>query len=207
MRNLIAGAKYLETIGDLVVHNETTSEKAVLNFEAAGWSGKRNQVAGLVYAANGSKAAWIDGVWDGQLKVRYGSSHDPSHLLWAVNPWPAHVEKSYGFTYWAMSLNQLLPGMQDEIAPSDSRLRPDQRAYEEGRLDEADRLKNELEEAQRHRKQVDGDYIKPRWFRPANGGGSAAAHGEDEWEYAGGYFESLAEGKLKQDALNGLFEH
>jgi hypothetical protein len=87
MRNLVAGAKYLETIGDLTVRNETTGEKAVITFEAGGWAGKRNQVAGICYAANGSKSAWIEGVWDSKLSVRYGSSHDPSHPLWLATPW------------------------------------------------------------------------------------------------------------------------
>jgi hypothetical protein len=87
MRNLVAGTKYLETTGDLIVHNESTSEKAIITFEAAGWSGKRNLVTGVCYNAGGTKVAWIDGVWDSKLNVRYGSSHDPSHPLWIVNPW------------------------------------------------------------------------------------------------------------------------
>jgi len=79
-------------------------------------------------------------------------------------------------------------------------LRPDQRAYEEGRITEADHLKTALEEAQRQRKQTTGDYIKPRWFEPM---GTA---GEDEWTYVGGYFESRSSGKLAETAVNGLFD-
>lgn len=114
---------------------------------------------------------------------------------------PANTDKNYGFTEWAIQLNELTPDLVGVVPPSDSRLRPDQRAYEEGRIDEADHLKTALEEAQRQRKQADGDYIKPRWFKPLPHGS-----GEDEWEYAGGYFESRADGSLPTKAVGGLFE-
>ena len=38
----------------------------------------------------------------------------------------------YNFTNFAMSLNELEPGMQDRLAPTDCRLRPDIRAMENG---------------------------------------------------------------------------
>lgn len=113
---------------------------------------------------------------------------------------PSNTEKNYGFTNWAIQLNELTSDLVGVIAPSDSRLRPDQRAYEEGRITEADHLKAALEEAQRQRKQATGDYVKPRWFEPVG------AAGEDEWTYAGGYFESRTSGKLAQTAVDGLFD-
>ena len=114
---------------------------------------------------------------------------------------PTNADKNYGFTEWAIQLNELTPDLAGVVAPSDSRLRPDQRAYEEGRITEADHLKTALEEAQRQKKQIDGDYIKPRWFKPI-----AHGSGEDEWEYAGGYFESRADGTLSTKAIGNLFE-
>ena len=47
-----------------------------------------------------------------------------------------------------MQLNELEEGM----APTDSRLRPDQRLMEEGRWDEANDLKLKLEEKQRYKR-------------------------------------------------------
>lgn len=38
----------------------------------------------------------------------------------------------YNFTNFAMSLNELEPGMQATLAPTDCRLRPDIRAMENG---------------------------------------------------------------------------
>lgn len=51
----------------------------------------------------------------------------------------------YHFTKLAIELNELEAG----IAPTDSRLRPDQRLMEEGKWDEANQVKVEIEEKQR----------------------------------------------------------
>jgi oxysterol-binding protein 1 len=51
----------------------------------------------------------------------------------------------YNFTKLAMEMNE----MDDQVAPTDSRRRPDQRLMEDGRWDEANKLKNQLEDKQR----------------------------------------------------------
>lgn len=51
----------------------------------------------------------------------------------------------YYFTKLAVELNESEPN----VAPTDSRLRDDQRLMELGKWDEANRRKNELEEKQR----------------------------------------------------------
>ena len=51
----------------------------------------------------------------------------------------------YFFGGLAVEMNE----MEEGIAPTDSRLRPDQRAMEETRYDDANRLKVKLEEKQR----------------------------------------------------------
>jgi hypothetical protein len=62
-----------------------------------------------------------------------------------VQSFRPELEKCYYFTQLAVELNEFEPG----TAPTDSRLRPDQRLLEEGRYDEADRVKIELEQKQR----------------------------------------------------------
>lgn len=56
-----------------------------------------------------------------------------------------HSEKKYFFTKLAIELNE----PDESVAPTDSRRRPDQRLMEEGKWDEANKLKNEIEEKQR----------------------------------------------------------
>ncbi|KAJ9124260.1 hypothetical protein QFC22_001059 [Naganishia vaughanmartiniae] len=200
MRNLIAGTKYLETIGEMVMTNETNGEKCVVTFKEGGWSGAtRNHVAGICYKSDGkTKAAWIDGIWDSHLEIRYGGPKDPAHPLWIVHPWPTKPELNYGFTKWAIGLNELTPDLVGVIAPSDSRLRPDQRLLEEGRFTEADQLKLKLEETQRKRK-AEGHEVQPRWFKASNAT-------QDEWTYNGGYWEAREEGTLNTKAVDFLFD-
>jgi len=55
---------------------------------------------------------------------------------------------------------------------------------EEGRVDEADQLKIQVEEGQRVRKrkrEVDGESWTPQWFEQDS---------EGEWRYKGGYWEA-----------------
>lgn len=51
----------------------------------------------------------------------------------------------YNFTVLACQLNE----PEEAVAPTDSRLRPDQRMMEEGAWDEANQVKVQLEEKQR----------------------------------------------------------
>lgn len=188
MRNLVAGTKYLETIGDMHIKS-STGERCTLTFHAAGWTGKGNQVTGVCFGRDGSKQAWIDGSWDAGLTIRYGGPKDPPHPLWLVNPWPQHTSQYYGMTAFGMQLNQR-PEDVEAIAPSDSRLRPDQRLLEEGELVEADRIKKMLEEEQRQRK-AEGKPAGPRWFR---------ALSPHDWQYEGTYWDVKGRGQMKEAA-------
>lgn len=86
-------------------------------------------------------------------------------------------EKMYNMTQLAVQLNE----PEEGVSPTDSRRRPDQREMELGRWDEANRLKNILEENQRARRRKReaeaeaaaaagrsfGPY-EPVWFRREN---------------------------------------
>lgn len=63
-------------------------------------------------------------------------------MLLGVRP---ELEKCYHFTQLAVELNELESG----VAPTDSRLRPDQRLLEQGKTAESDRVKVLLEQKQR----------------------------------------------------------
>lgn len=65
-----------------------------------------------------------------------------------------------------MSLNELEPGMDQFLCPTDSRLRPDIRKLEQGDIDGAAIEKTRLEEKQRdankHRKKEKNNEYTPR---------------------------------------------
>ena len=66
--------------------------------------------------------------------------------------------RMFGFTSLALQLNE----MEDNIAATDSRLRPDIQLMENGRVDDAGKEKHRLEEKQRAAKRL-RDSEKKLW--------------------------------------------
>lgn len=59
---------------------------------------------------------------------------------------PPNFESMYYFTFFTLQLNHLPAGLKEKLPPSDTRLRPDQRALEEGDLVKAANEKARLED-------------------------------------------------------------
>uniref|UniRef100_A0A8C8JD18 Oxysterol-binding protein n=1 Tax=Oncorhynchus tshawytscha TaxID=74940 RepID=A0A8C8JD18_ONCTS len=111
-----------------------------------------------------------------------------STLLWRISSRPQHSAQMYNFTNFAMSLNELEPGMQATLAPTDCRLRPDIRAMENGDMDQASREKARLEEKQRSAQKdrsKDEEEWSTRWFQS----GTNPYTSSQDWLYKGGYFD------------------
>ncbi|XP_077583515.1 oxysterol-binding protein-related protein 2-like [Stigmatopora nigra] len=111
-----------------------------------------------------------------------------SALLWRISPRPAHSAKMYNFSSFAVTLNELEPGMERLVAPTDCRHRPDIRAMESGDLDTASVEKERLEEKQRaarKERSKEEEEWSTRWFRL----GTNPHTGAEEWLYTGGYFD------------------
>ena len=73
----------------------------------------------------------------------------------------------YHLTHFALNLNYLPDTLLPYLPPTDSRLRPDQRALENGELELATKEKQRLEEKQRHARrlrQERGEQYKARYF-------------------------------------------
>ncbi|KAF1390129.1 hypothetical protein PFLUV_G00054900 [Perca fluviatilis] len=111
-----------------------------------------------------------------------------SALLWRITPRPAHSAQMYNFTSFAMTLNELEPGMERLLAPTDCRLRPDIRAMEIGDMDLSSTEKERLEEKQRascRERSVQEEEWSTRWFQL----GTNPHTGAEDWLYTGGYFD------------------
>uniref|UniRef100_A0AAQ5Y768 Oxysterol-binding protein n=1 Tax=Amphiprion ocellaris TaxID=80972 RepID=A0AAQ5Y768_AMPOC len=111
-----------------------------------------------------------------------------SALLWRITPRPPHSAQMYNFTSFAMTLNELEPGMERLLAPTDCRLRPDIRAMENGDIDSASTEKERLEEKQRaarRERSKDEEEWSTRWFHL----GTNPHTGAEDWLYTGGYFD------------------
>ncbi|CAG0898098.1 unnamed protein product [Cyprideis torosa] len=87
------------------------------------------------------------------------STDEHSKIIWREKPRPANSATYYDFSFFSMCLNQP-PSRPEGLCPTDSRLRPDIRAMENGDLALSQKFKLELEEKQRKRSTP----LKPRWF-------------------------------------------
>ncbi|XP_058499339.1 oxysterol-binding protein-related protein 2-like isoform X1 [Solea solea] len=110
-----------------------------------------------------------------------------STLLWRIDSRPAHSTMMYNFTNFAMSLNELEPGMKGTLPSTDCRFRPDIKAMENGKMDEASQEKERLEEKQRasrkERAKTQEEW-NTSWFQM----GTNVYTSCQEWIYTGGYF-------------------
>ena len=184
LRNIIAGEKYVEPVGDMTIVNEVTGEKAIVTFKTKGmFSGRSEDVTVQTYDSYGDvKSLGLVGKWTSSLTAtENGNSRANEPPIWSVAELIPDAAKRYGFTTFAASLNEITPIEKGKLPPTDSRLRPDQRAAEDGDFDEAEMLKGKLEEAQRKRRKIledEGSSWTPKWFEKVEGGDGS---GEEVW--------------------------
>uniref|UniRef100_A0A673J0L2 Oxysterol-binding protein n=1 Tax=Sinocyclocheilus rhinocerous TaxID=307959 RepID=A0A673J0L2_9TELE len=111
-----------------------------------------------------------------------------SQLLWRIAPRPVNSAQMYNFTTFAMQLDELDKEIEAVIPKTDSRLRPDIRAMENGDIDLASEEKKRLEEKQRaarkNRSKSDDEW-KTRWFHQ----GPNPHNGSQDWLFSNGYWD------------------
>ena len=125
---------------------------------------------------------WIESLTVTNLKTKEDT------LIWKSNPLPAESDSMYHFTNFTLQLNHLEASLCSYIPPTDSRLRPDQRALEEGDLRLAADEKIRLEDKQRKAKKLrdeNGILYKPKYFEEY----CDPVSGEVGYKYIGGYWE------------------
>jgi len=202
LRNIIAGEKYVEPVGTMTVVNETTGEKAVVTFKVKGmFSGRSEEVSVETYDSYGDQQSLgMSGKWTSSLTITENGQYRDTPI-WTAAELVPDASKCYGFTTFASSLNEITGLEKGKLPPTDSRLRPDQRAAEDGDFNTAETLKARLEEAQRKRRNVmeeEGSTWAPKWFEKIDG----ADGGEEVWVARGGK-ESYWE-ERKQSQWNGV---
>ncbi|XP_015787070.1 oxysterol-binding protein 2 [Tetranychus urticae] len=184
IHNIIVGKLWVDNHGDMVITNHTTGDRCILKFVPYSYFSRdvQRKVTGKIIDSKGETKWILQGIWDDHLEVarvmnKRRSSKGKSvyetsvfKKIWErVYPPPEH-EKMYNMTLLAVQLNE----PEDGVAPTDSRLRPDQRLMEDGKWDEANQIKGLLEEKQRkvRRKReeeaanLDADVAySPTWFK------------------------------------------
>ncbi|KIW11251.1 hypothetical protein PV08_10551 [Exophiala spinifera] len=168
LRNIIAGEKYVEPVGSMTIVNESSGHKAVVTFKAKGmFSGRSEDVEVHTFDGHGQDLAiGLTGTWTNELQLKEPGKVNRS-TIWSAGPLVDNAPKHYGMTLFAAQLNEITKLEQGKLPPTDSRLRPDQQALEQGDHNSAEDLKNRLEEAQRARRremESSGEHWEARWF-------------------------------------------
>lgn len=183
INNLFVGQKSVDHFGQLTLTNHTTGEKIIADFKKKGIFGSGSHVKGQVYDANGNVVYKIEGKWSDELHaIPVDDSKEPL-LIWKRIVDETVNEKEYNLPLFAKQLNELPPWLEGHLPRTDSRLRPDQKLLEEGKIDQAANEKFRLEEKQRAAKRArDEQSIEyhPRWFKLVD---KAWIFKGDYWEY------------------------
>lgn len=198
LRNVVMGEKYVEPVGTMYVNDDTSGAKAAIEFRSKGMFGGRGEDVQVdAVGSDGSSAGVsLTGTWTNSLKlVQKGSSSGDE--IWRVGKLVENAANTYGMTTFAVMLNEITELEKGKLPPTDTRLRPDQRFAEAGKLDDAEEWKKRLEEAQRQRRRVleeKGEEHRPRWFAKVG----TSPDGEEVWRLKGGkesYWEERARGQ------------
>ncbi|XP_071197672.1 oxysterol-binding protein-related protein 6-like isoform X2 [Salvelinus alpinus] len=167
VHNILSGRRWIEHYGEITIRNTKSSACICkLTFVKGNyWSSNVNEVQGFVMDQEGKVVRRLFGKWHEGL---YCGVPPSARCIWRPGSMPTDYELYYGFTRFAIELNELCPEMQDLLPPTDARFRPDQRHLEEGNVEMAASEKQRIEDMQRtRRKWQDENDIKhePRFFK------------------------------------------
>ena len=187
VHNIIVGKLWVDQSGDAEIVNHKTGDYCKHKYFAYSYFSRDTprKVSGIIMDKNDKPYYVVSGTWDSHMdcakieSVNNTNRSKPLYKtqrakrLWQKNALPIRAEKMYFFSSFALTLNDDEPG----IAPTDSRLRPDQKMMEKANWDRANELKLALEDAQRKRrrqreaeataKKAAGQAVepyKPLWF-------------------------------------------
>ncbi|XP_052464465.1 oxysterol-binding protein 2 [Carassius gibelio] len=214
VHNIIVGKLWIDQSGDIIIMNHRNKDKCHLKFSPYSYFSRDvpRKVTGVVMDAEACTHYILSGTWDDKMESAkiIESSHGsggsegkqktvyqtlPPKLMWKKYPLPENAENMHYFSSLALTLNE----PEDGVAPTDSRLRPDQRLMEAGLWDEANTEKQRLEERQRleRRKREaqanlaleegkEAESYQPLWFEKR----TDTETGESSYVYKGGYWEA-----------------
>ncbi|MCJ1479107.1 hypothetical protein MMC13_007791 [Lambiella insularis] len=206
---IIAGSPTVDLYGTMEIKNWKTGETCILEFKPRGWTASSAyQVNGKVIGSDGKTRWSIGGRWNDKIYARLtpgfeasmesssgkSKSQEPgssqAFLVWEAHKRPTGIP--FNLTPFVLTLNALPEKLKPLLPPTDTRLRPDQRAMEDGQYEFAATEKNRVEEkqrAKRREREAKGEAFVPRWFSRER----CKITGEEFWSPNGGYWEAREE--------------
>uniref|UniRef100_A0A673L690 Oxysterol-binding protein-related protein 3 n=1 Tax=Sinocyclocheilus rhinocerous TaxID=307959 RepID=A0A673L690_9TELE len=184
IHNILSGRRWIEHYGEISVKHSTTmgdvSLCKVTFLKSRSGGLNANEVEGMVTDSNGRVIHSLFGKWNEAL---YLGKPPSATCIWRANPMPEDHEQYYGFTQFAIELNELEEGLKPLLPLTDTRFRPDQRLLEEGDIAGAEEQKERIEVLQRERRRVlqeNNITHSPRFFKRAE---------DDSWVSNGTYWD------------------
>ncbi|KAK6930917.1 Oxysterol-binding protein [Dillenia turbinata] len=190
IHNIILGKIYCDHYGTMRIRGSGNFSCKLKFKEQSIIDRNPHQVHGVVQDnRTGEKLAMLVGKWDEAMYYVLGDSttkpkgYDPmteAVLLWERGK--SIIKTRYNLSPFAISLNELTPGLLELLPPTDSRLRPDQSHLENGEYELANAEKLRLEQLQRQARKMQERGWQTRWFRKDKEDGT--------YRYIGGYWEA-----------------
>uniref|UniRef100_A0A667WUY1 Oxysterol-binding protein n=1 Tax=Myripristis murdjan TaxID=586833 RepID=A0A667WUY1_9TELE len=182
IHNILSGQRWIEHYGEMAIKNVNNDacQCKVTFVKAKSWSSTVNEIEGVVTDRDGKVIHSIFGKWHEGV---YQGDPPSATCIWRANPMPVEQEQYYGFTQFAVELNELDPSLKTLLPPTDTRLRPDQRLLEDGNIEGAEEQKQRIEQLQRERRKVLQDNNmthQPRFFKKSK---------DDTWVSNNTYWE------------------
>uniref|UniRef100_A0A3P8NC73 Oxysterol-binding protein n=1 Tax=Astatotilapia calliptera TaxID=8154 RepID=A0A3P8NC73_ASTCA len=182
IHNILSGQRWIEHYGEMAIKNINSNvcQCKITFVKARTWSSTVNEIEGVVTDSDGKVVHSIFGKWN---EAVFQGKPPSATCIWRANPMPVDQEQYYGFTQFAVELNELDLALRPLLPPSDTRFRPDQRLLEEGNVDGAEEQKQRIEQLQRERRKVLQDNNmthQPRFFKKSK---------DDTWVSNNTYWE------------------
>ncbi|XP_034042047.1 oxysterol-binding protein-related protein 6 isoform X2 [Thalassophryne amazonica] len=186
VHNILSGRRWIEHYGEITIRNTKSSAcLCKLTFvKGSYWSSNINEVQGFVMDQEGKVIHRLFGKWHEGL---YCGVPPSAKCIWRLGSMPTDYELYYGFTRFAIELNEMCPELKDILPRTDARFRPDQRYLEEGNLEMAVSEKQRIEDLQRARRKwnEENDITQePRFFKKVTD-----AHRRERWVSNNTYWE------------------
>uniref|UniRef100_A0A3B4BRT8 Oxysterol-binding protein n=1 Tax=Pygocentrus nattereri TaxID=42514 RepID=A0A3B4BRT8_PYGNA len=167
IHNILSGQRWIEHYGEISIKNSSSDicQCKVTFIKAKYWNSSVNEVEGAVTDHKGKVIHKLFGKWHEGI---YCGNPPSTTCIWRTNLMPPDFEQYYGFTKFALELNELDPQTKPLLPPTDTRFRLDQRLLEEGNVEAAEAQKQRIEQLQRDRRRVleeNNIAHQPRFFQ------------------------------------------
>ncbi|XP_034030883.1 oxysterol-binding protein-related protein 3 isoform X2 [Thalassophryne amazonica] len=153
IHNILSGQRCIEHYGEITIKNSNSDvcQCKITFVKAKYWNSSMNEVEGTITDQKGKAVHRLFGKWH---EAVFCGDPPSATCIWRASAMPVDHEQYYGFTKFAIELNELDPSLKLLLPPTDTRLRVDQRLLEEGNLEAAELQKQRIEQLQRERRRV-----------------------------------------------------